>query len=239
METLNNTETVNLYQRLAAATAEMETVAKNLNITAGRNSYKAVSERDVIDAVKKVEAKHGIYSYPAQRRVIESATLESETNYNGQTVKKTTFFLRLETVYRFLNIDRPEEYIEVTTYGDGMDAGDKATGKAMTYADKYALMKAYKISTGDDPDQQASEERGYTRKKGPSKDFENLVAEFTAPGGEKPEMRRFCETCGIPEEWIAGKYGYKNFDEMPDFLLADMTMKKDTIRTAYQKEEKK
>ena len=24
----------------------------------------------------------------------------------------------------------------------------------MTYADKYALMKAYKISTGDDPDQQ-------------------------------------------------------------------------------------
>ena len=28
----------------------------------------------------------------------------------------------------------------------------------MTYADKYALMKAYKISTGDDPDKEASEE---------------------------------------------------------------------------------
>lgn len=38
-----------------------------------------------------------------------------------------------------------------------MDAMDKAPGKAMTYADKYALMKAYKISTGDDPDQEASE----------------------------------------------------------------------------------
>ena len=36
--------------------------------------------------------------------------------------------------------------------------------KAMTYADKYALMKAYKISTGDDPDKEASPEKGYTKK---------------------------------------------------------------------------
>ena len=28
----------------------------------------------------------------------------------------------------------------------------------MTYSDKYALLKAYKIVTGDDPDQYASEE---------------------------------------------------------------------------------
>ena len=33
----------------------------------------------------------------------------------------------------------------------------------MTYGDKYALMKAYKISTGDDPDQTASEENNYKR----------------------------------------------------------------------------
>ena len=35
---------------------------------------------------------------------------------------------------------------------------DKAPGKAMTYADKYALMKAYKMVTGDDPDQNASDD---------------------------------------------------------------------------------
>ena len=42
------------------------------------------------------------------------------------------------------------------TYGDGVDTQDKAPGKAMTYADKYALLKAYKIVTGEDPDQQHS-----------------------------------------------------------------------------------
>ena len=33
----------------------------------------------------------------------------------------------------------------------------------MTYADKYALMKAYKLSTGDDPDKEASPENGYKK----------------------------------------------------------------------------
>ena len=45
----------------------------------------------------------------------------------------------------------------------GLDTGDKAPGKAMTYADKYALMKAYKLSTGDDPDKDASPEDGYKK----------------------------------------------------------------------------
>ena len=41
----------------------------------------------------------------------------------------------------------------------------KHHGKAMTYADKYALMKAYKIMTGDDPDQNKSPDRAeYDRK---------------------------------------------------------------------------
>lgn len=150
----------NIYQRLAAATEEMETVAKNLNVQTGKSgSYKAVSERDVIDAVKKVESKHGIYSFPVERNIIENEQLETETQYG----KKTIFFLRVETVYRFVNIDEPKEYIDIVSYGDGMDSGDKAPGKAMTYADKYALLKAYKISTGDDPDQDGSMEATYRK----------------------------------------------------------------------------
>ena len=43
---------LNIYQRMAAITAELQTVAKNLNVETGKGKvYKAVSERDVIDAV--------------------------------------------------------------------------------------------------------------------------------------------------------------------------------------------
>ena len=156
---------LNIYQRMAAITAELQTVAKNLNVETGKGKvYKAVSERDVIDAVKPLEAKHGVYSYPASRRVLESAALESESEWNGKVTKKTTFFERIETVYRFVNTDDPTDFIETTTFAEGIDSQDKGSGKAMTYADKYALMKAYKISTGDDPDQTASEDVNYTRK---------------------------------------------------------------------------
>ena len=160
---------LNIYQRMAAITAELQTVAKNLNVETGKGKvYKAVSERDVIDAVKPLEAKHGVYSYPASRRVLESAALESESEWNGKVTKKTTFFERIETVYRFVNTDDPADFIETTTFAEGIDSQDKGSGKAMTYADKYALMKAYKISTGDDPDQTASEDVNYTRKATPA-----------------------------------------------------------------------
>lgn len=160
---------LNIHQRMAAITAELQTVAKNLNVETGKGKgYKAVSERDVIDAVKPLEAKHGVYSYPTSRRVLESAALESESEWNGKVTKKTTFFERIETVYRFVNTDDPTDFIETTTFAEGIDSQDKGSGKAMTYADKYALMKAYKISTGDDPDQTASEDVNYTHKVTPA-----------------------------------------------------------------------
>ena len=141
----------------------MATVGKNLTVGDGKNKYKAVSERDIIDAVKPLEAKYGVYSYPVSRRVLESNLLESESTYNGNTTKKTTFMTRIETTYRFVNMDKPDEYIEIISFAEGIDPQDKGSGKAMTYADKYALMKAYKISTGDDPDQEASQPTEYKK----------------------------------------------------------------------------
>lgn len=145
-------EQKNIYQRMSAITSEISTVAKNLSVDAGKSSYKAVGEADVLAAVKPIEAKHGVYSYPAKREIVESGEMVSTTKYG----ERKQLFMRVATVYRFVNVDKPDEYIDITTYGDGVDTQDKAPGKAMTYGDKYALLKAYKIQTGDDPDQNAS-----------------------------------------------------------------------------------
>lgn len=156
---------MNIYQRMSAATSEISRVAKNLNVGFGKSSYKAVGEADVLAAVKPIEEKYGIYSYPVSREIIESGILESVSEYNGEKSTKKQFQMRVSTVYRFVNVDKPEEYIDITTYGDGVDSQDKAPGKAMTYADKYALLKAYKIMTGDDPDQNDSgETKSYSRR---------------------------------------------------------------------------
>ena len=149
----------NIFQRLSAITLELSTVAKNLEVGTGKSQYKAVGEADVLRAVKPLEAKHGVYSYPYSRQIIESGTIENE-KIDYQTKEKIvqkSLFERIETIYRFVNVDNPTEYIDITTYGDGIDTQDKSVGKAMTYGDKYALMKAYKIITGDDPDAKPSE----------------------------------------------------------------------------------
>lgn len=156
------TEGLNIYQRMLAITADMQTVAKNLLVPAGGGKYRAVSETDVLNAVKPLEIRHGVYSYPVERRTISVDVLETEERRKDydtkqyETIRKTQFVYRIETRYRFVNVDFPDEYIDVVSYGDGIDSADKAPGKAMTYSDKYALLKAYKIQTGDDPDQDAS-----------------------------------------------------------------------------------
>jgi hypothetical protein len=149
----------NIYQRMLKITADISTVAKNLEVGFGSSKYKAVGEADILRAVKPIEEQYGVYSYPVEREVIESGTMERDTK-NGKSVQ---LYLRIKTVYRFICIDDPSSYIDIVSYGDGVDTQDKAPGKAMTYSDKYALMKAYKIQTGDDPDQYASEPQGSIR----------------------------------------------------------------------------
>ena len=107
-------------------------------------------------------SKHRGYSYPFDREIIDAQLMIKEKEYRGNVTKTQQQFIRVKTVYRFVNIDNPEEYIDVTSYGDGVDSQDKAPGKAITYSDKYALLKAYKIITGEDPDQSKSEDEEFT-----------------------------------------------------------------------------
>lgn len=205
-------EKLNIYQKLVGIQNELTYVAKNLSVGVGKSSYKAVGEADVLKAVKPLEAKYGVYSYPSSRRIVESAVLENEqTDYNNNKVIKKSFFERIETVYRFVNVDNPSEYIEITSYGDGIDTGDKSVGKACTYADKYALLKAYKIITGDDPDQ--DESQSYTGFK---------------KGSIDPLLIRRCNELGIELENVA-RYLKKGVNDLTN----------DDVRSCIAQKERK
>ena len=193
-----------IFEKMLAITAELQTVAKNLMVGEGRSQYKAVSEGDVLAAVKPLEIKHGVYSYPVKRTVIDSGEIVSKNVYKGEEKETRRLWLRVETVYRFVNTENPDEYIEITTYGDGVDSQDKAPGKAMTYSDKYALLKAYKIQTGDDPDANASEPLARIEKK-------------PASDAVKGVIKSLCDKHDVNfEKWL-GKNGVTY-----DTLTADM-----------------
>lgn len=204
---------MNIYQKMSAITSELSAVAKNLMVGEGKFSYRAVGEADVLAAVKPLEEKHGIYSYPLGRKIIESDVLTKTSTYNGNEKTTNQLYMRLETTYRFVNVEKPDEFIDIITYGDGIDTNDKAPGKAMTYADKYALLKAYKIITGDDPDQSKSDEgKIKSGRKAPDDEAKNKamtdeINKKMIDDAKVEAIRSRLEKKGIDEQTICNAYG--------------------------------
>lgn len=127
-----DTKSMNVHQRLAAAMGEVDYIQKESK--KGMN-YTIVSHDAVTAKVRPVLLKNGIVYYPVR--------CEHVNNGNRAECSMTV---------RFVNVDEPTDYFEVPTFGYGIDTQDKGPGKAMSYAVKYALLKALGLETGDDPD---------------------------------------------------------------------------------------
>lgn len=111
----------------------------------GKNShhgYDYVTEADLVDAVRGHLAQEGVMVF----------TTVAEHTVNGSTATVT---LELE----FVDGESGDAY-KTQWVGQGQDKQDKAYYKAYTGAMKYALMKTFLISTGDDPERDADDQRG-------------------------------------------------------------------------------
>ena len=146
----------NLYQKMQMVSDEIKNVEKKTEVkVTNTNSYKAVADIDVLIAVKKAETKFGLISVPVRQELVRSDQVQ-KMGRDGYT--SVTFADIVKMTVRIINIDKPDETIEVESFGRGLDTGDKGFGKASTYARKYALLNAYKIATGEDPDEQPSQQ---------------------------------------------------------------------------------
>jgi len=110
----------------------------------------------VLAALKKKMDELGVLLVPSVsgHNVSESA-VEYIDKDSGHVNKRTiTYFTELDMVMTWVNADEPKETIPCQWYGQGVDiAGEKGVGKAMTYAEKYFMLKFFNIPTDkDDPD---------------------------------------------------------------------------------------
>lgn len=122
----------NIHQRLAEVMQAVTYVRKEAK--AGMN-YTIVSHDAVTAKVRPALLAAGIVYYPVR----------CEYAHSGNRAE-------CAMTVRFVNIDTPTDYFDVPTFGYGVDTQDKGPGKAMSYAVKYALLKALGLETGDDPD---------------------------------------------------------------------------------------
>src|SRR3990167_10973423 len=136
------TEKPNLITKLVEVMDSINRIAKR-----GKNTfhnYTYATEMDILEAVRSELAK---------RNVFVSTTIKEKEVTEYQTDKgKLARLTQITTSHTFINGDRPEEKMTVSSYGQGDDQGDKGGYKAITGAMKYFLMKTFLIPTGDDPE---------------------------------------------------------------------------------------
>jgi hypothetical protein len=101
---------------------------------------------DVYNAMAPLLAKHGLCILP---RVTSRECVE-RTNAKGTAL----FYVTVAVDFDFVCAEDQSRHT-VTTYGEAMDSGDKATNKAMSAAYKYACMQAFSIPTEGDNDADA------------------------------------------------------------------------------------
>ena len=135
---------------------EIKNIEKNMTVGKGNYAYKAVQDIDVTLEVKQAETKYRLVSIPIKQELIKSEIIRVVKDGGGEVIQYMDI---VKMTLRIINLDNTSEFIDVESFGRGLDPGDKGFGKASTYARKYALLNAYKIATGEDPDENKSKEQ--------------------------------------------------------------------------------
>lgn len=156
---------LNLFQRINEVRKSIEYIQKDKQVSTGASgSYKAVTHDAVTGLVRDHMVKHGIVSYPV---LVDSLMNPPLMNIDGTQSKQ----MRYEATYDFffVNVDKPEDRLVIRIQAHAMDNADKAPGKALSYAKKYAVLKLFEIETGED------EESRFESNIGLSEDRINLL----------------------------------------------------------------
>lgn len=134
---------LNIYQRINKVMSEVKYAQKDASV----QGYKAVTHDQVVATARASFVKHGVVITPSQvRGAFDEAV-------NGSKMRLYTGGY----VISFVNMDKPEEKIDVTIEAHALDNGDKAPGKCLTYATKSAVLKVLWLETGENDESRAKD----------------------------------------------------------------------------------
>jgi len=144
-------EVKNIYQRINAVMIDVEYVQKDAIV----QGYKAVTHDQVTAVLRKSMVENGI--------VVQLDQLKSEL-LEKRDVSRDIKMHHYSGDYavHFINIDKPEDRATVTINAHANDNGDKAPGKAASYATKYAMLKMFSLETGENDESRTAEPVLYT-----------------------------------------------------------------------------
>ncbi len=179
----------NIYQRINAVMSECDYLQKKQ-----AQQGKGVQYDEVMAMIRELLIKYGVVM------VVRQMEMELCGGLDGKNQKIYQGRYEMDLV----NIDNPSEIVTHTAYAHGMDGGDKAPGKAHTYAVKIMLVKGFGIETGIDEESRA----------------EKLDKKNTIDQEQYMKLAKYCLTDDL-SQWsaigvkMAGAYGIQTLDQLP------------------------
>ena len=172
---------MNLYQKIQAVMKDVAYLCKDDKVEFGSTKYKAISEEKVTSTVRASMIKNGIVMIPV-----------------GVEMKREGQITSTQNTYKIVDVDKPEDFELVASCGQGSDSQDKGSGKAMTYAFKYALLRTFMIPTGEDPDKISSAEldakyESESKETNPDMVRNMVLALGTSLGKDEEYTKEWCE----------------------------------------------
>lgn len=138
---------MNIYESITKIMEDIPAIGKDQTNKTQGFKYRGID--DVMNTLQPLLSKNKVFIVP---QILEQTREERTTNKGGNLI-----YSICKIKYIFYAEDGT--YIEAVTVGEGMDAGDKATNKAMAIAMKYALFQVFCIPTEEmkDPDGETPE----------------------------------------------------------------------------------
>lgn len=130
-----------IFERMTKIMSDISAIEKERSNTQG-SGYKFRGIDDLYNALHPILAKHEVVMLP---KVLDKTREERATKAGGLSI-----YTLVTVQYTFLTIDGTK--VECVTMGEGFDSGDKSVNKAMSGAQKYALLQTFCIPTKEEKD---------------------------------------------------------------------------------------
>ena len=139
-----DTSPLNIYQRLVEVRKCVTAIGKDAKTNFGEK-FKYVSSNNILSVLRPAMDEFGL--------LLECRVTGHTLNTKWGDTDRKEHMTELDIEFVWVNADNPAEKIPCPFYGQGLDTGEKGVGKALTYAEKYFLLKFFNIPTDeDDPD---------------------------------------------------------------------------------------
>lgn len=153
---------MNVFQKINEVKKTVKSFSKDSE-TSGKGAYTYTSGSQVLSAIKEKMEELGLLFLPVETKHRDWTPYNYTTSAN---ISKTDFIVTGELVYEWIDADNPvdRQRVKFEYYGQQNDIS-KAFGSALTYSERYLLLKSLGCPTDEDDPDKTNENKTQSKSK--------------------------------------------------------------------------